>query len=145
VKRPRTSLFRAATKVALFAVMWAAAGGCGATDARGSGAQRPESPQLALEQRAEHPAPPVASVGRIQIYADGYVARDWPRSTAYMESEEVIVYPLYWSNGDRPRPYSDGWSFLMDPGIFLFDTLLAPVRAVLTPPWTPTPARGGTD
>jgi hypothetical protein len=70
------------------------------------------------------------------IVTDRTVQRDWPVSAAYRPSGDVPAGPVYWPSVVNYHETDDVMSALKQPIDFFFNTLLVPVRAVLTPPCT---------
>ena len=82
---------------------------------------------------------PAADIPRTRIVvrvADhGVLRRNWALATCLRPSGDVLAGPTYWPSVDRAfnRPnYINVW---LEPGEFLWNTLLLPYRAVETPPW----------
>jgi hypothetical protein len=59
--------------------------------------------------------------------------RDWPRSVAYRPSGNVVAWPLYYRDTSQ-KAGDDLVELFTDPGFFMVDTVLLPVKAVLVPP-----------
>ena len=89
---------------------------------------------------ATAPAGAAVSGGHQIIYdigEHGLLLRRFEQSATVRVSGDVRAGPTYWLSVDRAVQRPDIYNLVMEPGEFLLNTLLLPVRAVLVPPWTP--------
>ncbi|MCY2950845.1 MAG: hypothetical protein NTU53_02580 [Planctomycetota bacterium] len=60
--------------------------------------------------------------------------RDWPRVVAYRPNGNTVAWPLYYNDISDKAP-GDLGQLLVEPGVFLLDTLAVPVKMFFVPPW----------
>ena len=104
----------------------------------------PKSVTITVSEGTNPPANPVvnpavpAAMGKLVVRVDehGRLSRDFAPSAFERPSGDVLAGPLYWSNYNRTIKRSDAENVVFEPMEFIIDSLLMPVRAVITPPWT---------
>ncbi len=100
-----------------------------------------KSVTITVTDAANAPANPVSSgpaMGNLVVRVDeqGRLSRDFAPSAFERPSGDVKAGPLYWPNYNRNIKRSDTENAVFEPMEFIIDSLLMPVRAVITPPWT---------
>ncbi|MFI5381829.1 MAG: hypothetical protein ACHRHE_21230 [Tepidisphaerales bacterium] len=83
-------------------------------------------------------APAAAPMGKLVVHVDehGRLSRDFAPSTFERPSGDVLAGPVYWPNKNRTIKRGDAENFVFEPMEFIVDSLLMPIRACITPPWT---------
>lgn len=71
----------------------------------------------------------------LALTAAGQLRREWPLAVAYRPSGDVLAGPVYYPTVDQAPARPDWQSALLDAPEFVLNTVLLPVRAVITPPW----------
>lgn len=60
--------------------------------------------------------------------------RDWPRSQAMRPVGNTVSWPVYFGSISDKAP-DDLTELFLEPGIFVLDTVLVPVKMFIVPPW----------
>jgi hypothetical protein len=104
--------------------------------------ETPEGRQVPVQERsplielATEPPPVIPTRIQLIVGERGLVQRPWPAVAFSRPSGDVMAGPTYWPSVDDAFERSNGLNLVMEPVEFLLNTVLLPVRAVITPPWT---------
>jgi len=63
------------------------------------------------------------------------VTREWSQSVCYRVSGDVVSGSTYWPSIDSALKRNEFLNLVMEPGEFIFNLCVMPIRMVITPPW----------
>ena len=72
----------------------------------------------------------------VRVGDHGIIRRQYALSTCPRPSGDVLAGPYYWESEDRAFHRPNWVNVWLEPGEFVWNTLLLPYRLVETPPWS---------
>jgi hypothetical protein len=83
------------------------------------------------------PSGELSSARQVRVEEGGALIRYWPETLVLRPSGDTLAGPNYWPSLDKALQRKDLDNLYMEPAEFWINLFLMPVRAVMTPPWTP--------
>ena len=72
----------------------------------------------------------------VRVAERGVMRRAWALAVCPRPSGDVLAGPTYWPSEDRAFHRSNSTNIWLEPGEFLWNTLLLPYRMIDVPPWS---------
>jgi hypothetical protein len=72
----------------------------------------------------------------VRVADRGVLRRNWVLVANLRPSGDVLAGPTYWPSVDRAFDRPNSTNIWLEPGEFLWNTLLLPYRMIDTPPWS---------
>jgi uncharacterized protein YceK len=72
----------------------------------------------------------------VRVADRGVLRRSWSLAVSPRPSGDVLAGPTYWPSVDEAFHRPNSTNIWLEPGEFLWNTLLLPYRVIDTPPWS---------